>query len=190
MAAAYIEVLKPRLEGHPWILCGWCYGGIVAYEMARQLAARGLPKPRVIMIEAWAQSPKSSGQRMKLKLAKIAAMIGMPWNHRLQYIKSRLSPPAPADNGQTEDHHFSRSVIYQANMKAIQVYQPEPYDGDLDLLFSKDPAPDAIPIRNGGWHVLGANCHVYPISGEHDLALRPPHVAELADCIKRLIDPA
>lgn len=190
MAAAYIEVLKPRLKDGPWILCGWCYGGIVAYEMARQLAADGFPAPCVMMIEAWAQTPKASSQRLKLKLAKIAAMMGMSWSHRTQYLKSRLAPSAPAEDGQPEDHGFSRSVIYRANMRAIENYQPGPYDGPLHLMFSKEADPTFIPIRNGGWHVLGAKCHLHPISGGHDLALRPPHVTELARCITSLLEPA
>lgn len=188
MAAAYIEALHPRLENHPWILCGWCYGGIVAYEMARQLVAAGHPAPLVMMIEAWAQSPADPKQSRRLKMAKIQGLLGMPWNHQLGFLKSRIASKRPAAPEDPDDNGFSRSVIYQTNMRAINRYQPGFYQGELHLMMSTDHDAGTIPVKNGGWHVLGASCRVHDIVGGHEHALRPPNVAGLARSITSLLD--
>ena len=189
MAASYIEALRPRLDGQPWLLGGWCYGGIVAYEMARQLVAAGQPEPLVILIEAWAQSPADPAAARKLTLTKVSGLLGMPLSAKLGYLRHRLAArkksadpvPAAADDG------FSRSVIYQTNLRAIARYQPAAYLGKLHLLLADDHGHDTIPVKNAGWHALGARCEVHAITGGHDLALRPPHVTRLAETITRLL---
>ncbi len=41
VAAKYIEILKKHQPNGPYILGGWCYGGVIAHEMACQLEASG-----------------------------------------------------------------------------------------------------------------------------------------------------
>ncbi len=188
MAAAYIEALRPRLEGHPWILCGWCYGGIVAYEMARQLVAAGDPEPFVILIEAFAQSPADPSRAKRLKLAKIMALLKMPLKRKISYLKRRVAgnrtetaPAEPADDG------FARSVIYRTNMRAINRYFPKSYQGELQVLMS-DEDDGAIPVKNGGWQVLGALCVTHRITGGHHFVLRQPHVSLLSAILTGLLE--
>ena len=41
MAARYLRAVRSIQPAGPYRLCGYCYGGVVAFEMARQLAADG-----------------------------------------------------------------------------------------------------------------------------------------------------
>jgi len=41
MAAHYVELMRARQPRGPYFLGGWCYGGIIALEMAQQLRAAG-----------------------------------------------------------------------------------------------------------------------------------------------------
>lgn len=189
MAAAYIDALRPRLDGQPWLLGGWCYGGIVAYEMARQLVADGQPEPFVIMIEAWAQSPADPAAARRLVLTKLAGLLGMPLSKKFAFLRHRLAArkecPDPAPSA--ADDGFSRSIIYQTNLRAIANYHPGLYQGKLHLLLANDHGDGSVPMKNAGWHVLNAHCQVHPITGGHDLALRPPHVTPLANTITQLL---
>lgn len=188
MAAAYIEALRPRLNGHPWILGGWCYGGIVAYEMARQLVAAGEPAPFVILIEAFAEKPADPSQAVRLKLAKLGGLLKMPMKSRISFLRQRFAgKETSAAPAKPEDDGFSRSVIYQANMRAIDSYSPQPYQGDLHVLLS-DEDDGGVPVKHGGWHVLGARCVTHRITGGHHLALRPPHVSALAAMLVSLLE--
>ena len=41
MAANYVADLRAHQPRGPYLLGGYCFGGVVAYEMARQIEAQG-----------------------------------------------------------------------------------------------------------------------------------------------------
>lgn len=53
IAAKYIEILKMRQPHGPYNLGGWCYGGMIAYEMACQLKESGEDMGSLILIDAY-----------------------------------------------------------------------------------------------------------------------------------------
>ncbi len=53
IAAKYIEIMKSRQPDGPYNLGGWCYGAVVAYEMACQLKEAGEDMGSLIMIDAF-----------------------------------------------------------------------------------------------------------------------------------------
>ena len=54
IASNYIRILKDYQPEGPYILGGWCYGGIVAHEMACQLRAAGEDVRHLIMLDSHA----------------------------------------------------------------------------------------------------------------------------------------
>ena len=54
IAAKYIEILKKYQPEGPYILGGWCYGGVVAHEMACQLEAKGERVEHLILLDSHA----------------------------------------------------------------------------------------------------------------------------------------
>lgn len=52
IAKKYIEILKKHQPQGPYILGGWCYGGIVAHEMACQMQALGEKVEMLIMLDS------------------------------------------------------------------------------------------------------------------------------------------
>jgi acyl-CoA synthetase (AMP-forming)/AMP-acid ligase II/thioesterase domain-containing protein/acyl carrier protein len=50
MAAQYIDEMK-RIPNGPYILLGYSFGGVVAYEMAAQLSAEGAAPVRVVLLD-------------------------------------------------------------------------------------------------------------------------------------------
>lgn len=53
IASKYIEILKKRQPKGPYNLGGWCYGGMIAYEMACQLKEAGEDMGNLILIDAY-----------------------------------------------------------------------------------------------------------------------------------------
>ena len=53
IAAKYIEILKQRQPHGPYNLGGWCYGGMIAYEMACQLKEAGEDMGSLILIDSY-----------------------------------------------------------------------------------------------------------------------------------------
>ena len=54
IAANYVRILKDYQPEGPYILGGWCYGGIVAHEMACQLRQAGEEVEHLIMLDSHA----------------------------------------------------------------------------------------------------------------------------------------
>lgn len=52
IAKKYVEVLKKHHPHGPYYLGGWCYGGMIAYEMACQLTAQGEKVEQLFMFDA------------------------------------------------------------------------------------------------------------------------------------------
>lgn len=58
IARKYIEVLKSHQPRGPYYLGGWCYGGMVAYEMACQLKKSGENVPVLVMLDSFCSNDK------------------------------------------------------------------------------------------------------------------------------------
>ena len=56
IATNYIRILKEYQSEGPYILGGWCYGGVVAHEMACQLQAMGDEVQHLILLDSHALS--------------------------------------------------------------------------------------------------------------------------------------
>ena len=54
IAANYIRILKKQQPKGPYLLGGWCYGGVVAHEMACQLEAAGEEVRHLFMLDSHA----------------------------------------------------------------------------------------------------------------------------------------
>lgn len=51
LAATYIDAMEAVHPQGPYTLAGFCFGGIIAYEVARQLEARGQRPPLLLLID-------------------------------------------------------------------------------------------------------------------------------------------
>ncbi len=60
MASRYVDALRALHPAGPYILGGWSMGGIVAFEMAVQLAAAGHDVPLVILIDCSVPVPRNT----------------------------------------------------------------------------------------------------------------------------------
>jgi thioesterase domain-containing protein len=58
MARSYLEAVKARQPDGPYYLGGYCFGGNVAYEMARQLRMQGQEVALVVLIDS---APANAG---------------------------------------------------------------------------------------------------------------------------------
>lgn len=190
MAKSYIEELRPHLEGKRWILGGWCYGGVVAYEMARQLVENGEPAPLLLVIEGWAESPASSLRRWRLRLAKLEAFLRAGSSRRKAWLRGRLRKVAaePVEPGHESGDISNRSAAWTTNTQAIDRYEPLPYEGKMELFLTVAEDSAKLPIKKGGWHVLGTKVGVNYHTGTHDRVLRPPFVSGLAAHLASIVN--
>ena len=98
MAAAHVKSMRSIQPEGPYLLGGWCNGGLVAYEMARQLHAAGQTVDLLVLMD-----PMYLGYRTQRKLLRgvircVGDMMGygqdkqLDWFLRLLYVCKPLHP--------------------------------------------------------------------------------------------------
>ena len=71
LAAKYVEILKKYQPEGPYLLGGWCYGGVVAHEMACQLERAGEKVQHLFMLDSHALSNQGMRRMAKWMFATV-----------------------------------------------------------------------------------------------------------------------
>jgi thioesterase domain-containing protein/aryl carrier-like protein len=188
MAAYYVSVLREFMPDGPYLLGGWCYGGYVAMEMARQLMDQKCEVKLLAMIDAWAYPPAERRIAFYWRRFRLVRLIGFkPW---LNIIKNRFKNffhDEAADAGKMLDGIqmqegvlAHREDVYRRNREAALRYQPHFYPGHVALFRSDDLASWFLPDMTMEWAVLTKDQDVYLAPGFHREMLREPSVKVLA----------
>ena len=179
-ARLYLELIERVGPDGPYHLGGWSLGGVVALEMARQLADAGAPVGQVVLLDPglWV------GPRPPDDLSVLSAFV-----HDLAGAAGAAPPavdPGPLRGLEPEVLEASmldlldraglvpgglraevrlRMRAFVANVRALQAHRPRPYDGPVVLI---RPA-DSVNTTATTWEALCSQ------TGAPDRARRPLH---------------
>ncbi|NVJ07525.1 non-ribosomal peptide synthase/polyketide synthase, partial [Myxococcus sp. AM001] len=201
MAATYVGAMRGVQASGPYRLAGWSLGGVVAFEMARQLEQQGEQVEQLMLIDAYAfdQRPAApvgaewiatrfvefTGQLLGLPVSELmadahpadeASLLG-----RLLAL-GRRTGALPPGVGAEQLHALYR--VYESNLRALWDYQPGRYGGRVTLLRASETH---VPTgTDGGWAALAeGGVEVHELSGDHHSILRAPAVDVLAETMTR-----
>ncbi|TVT61140.1 AMP-binding protein, partial [Amycolatopsis rhizosphaerae] len=214
MAAAYVEdVLRVRPEG-PYLLCGYSLGGLVAYEMARQLHALGHEVARLILLDARPDLDSDGLTVERLDAMDDVDILVREFAEHLPVTEERLRALSPEERlphvlrqaeltgalpGYAEaagvpaeyldlDAMANYVRIACAHTRAALTYRPSPYAGPALLLRCADPAEPEGTDPGWGWAALvKGGLVVRTTPGEHLTLLDKPHVLTLAERIQEYL---
>ncbi|MEO6809941.1 MAG: amino acid adenylation domain-containing protein [Isosphaeraceae bacterium] len=194
IAASYVAVIRAQQPVGPYLLGGWSLGGVVAFEMARQLRAQGQGVAPLILIDsqppgarAGSIDDRSLMTAFAIDLARGTGMVDLPPLDRLRALKLRsveagiswLSAFAP-DLG--AERLRSLFEVFRANSLALSRYAPRLNPAPLILLRSAG--------RNGrdpslGWsHLASKGVIVHEFPGDHYTMIQAPAVDRVAELIE------
>jgi thioesterase domain-containing protein len=168
MAAHYIAELRHVQPQGPYSIGGYCFGGIVAFEMARQLRAMGEQPAVVAMFSAPLRfnrpknkphataAPQAHPVNPKLRRLFLSPKSALRW--RIVSLKRKFRLQANAilcriflRVGAKVPQSLRTMYVVRMISQAEQNYRPQPYAGSLVLfrgrgLYENDP--------NMGWDAL------------------------------------
>ncbi|MFD2168564.1 non-ribosomal peptide synthase/polyketide synthase [Tumebacillus lipolyticus] len=204
MATLYIQSLKAVQPVGPYLLGGWSLGGVVAYEMARQLHEQGELVADLILIDT--PMPTWQSEREKRDEQDFLLMFANHWAGTLgeditELIESGHLPEAEVirvlfERG-TEQNLIPKGVdlstiyrsynVFKHNITAQQNYEPQPYEGHLTLLVAIESAAAYIEQQGAGYQfdlTLGWAGRVAIVTseevpGEHSQLMEQPFVHEV-----------
>jgi hypothetical protein len=97
MAAAHVESMRAIQPEGPYLLGGWCNGGLVAYEMARQLHAAGQTVDLLVLMDAMYLGYRARRILIRKVINRLGDLMGLgpdkqlDWFLRLLYVCKPLS---------------------------------------------------------------------------------------------------
>jgi thioesterase domain-containing protein len=209
MAAHYVQDLRAHQAHGPYQLGGYCFGGVVAYEMARQLAAEG---ERVTMLALMNCSPPNTSYERtdnRRSLAWQARFIGnivywfgcflfrwtmrermefVRWKFRLLRKKTRSAQHSSGLNLTDVDEMVNLAAyseaqrkLWQTHVRALKAYRPKPYPGDVTLFRTRGHALLCSFDPHYGWGELAqGGVRLRVMPGGHGSILDEPHVRTVA----------
>ncbi|HYJ79084.1 MAG TPA: amino acid adenylation domain-containing protein [Longimicrobiaceae bacterium] len=202
MAAHYVEAVRAFWPEGPYRVGGWSFGGVVAWEMARQLDAAGLEVDLLALFDTAPHTPEgmtiNAGDPAEIVWQTVAGLAGHAAAARVDVDELReltgreqalamlrkMDLPAlfPESN---VDLVLALTAVRAANLQAQAAYRPRPYRGRLT--YFRTAGSDDERGESPGlefWGALaegGATAHRVP--GSHGTILQDPFVHELARVI-------
>lgn len=206
-ARCYLDELR-RVQPHgPYYIGGTCYGGSVAFEMARILERLGESVPLLVLIDssnhAFTKS-MSTGERLfrevRLFIRRTtwhARRISIRQPHELPaYISGRVSAlwkrlrmfgkvgPTMLDFDIAPGTRMGENLkrVAQTNILALGKFVPKPYSGDV-LIF-RASARNLLPYDDFclGWRsVVRGQVECFEIEGDHMSIMEQPAVQSMAE---------
>jgi thioesterase domain-containing protein len=210
-AARYASLIRQVCPAGPYRLGGWSFGGVLAYETARQLVADGEQVDALALIDAGLPVPVPAERAAHLLTERFLGF--------LRYLRETYQLPvevAPARlHGLTGDEQFrvvlaemSRAGVADrlpaavlrhqidshTDTRALDDYRPGPYRGPVTLYRCTEPTPWTVRDPRyehtdaaRGWDRWCAELRIVPVTGHHLNLLDPPAVGTIAADLRRLL---
>jgi amino acid adenylation domain-containing protein/non-ribosomal peptide synthase protein (TIGR01720 family) len=191
MAASYLAAVRDRQATGPYLLGGWSMGGLVAYEMARQLVAAGERVGLLVLMDT--PTPELIGE-LPDQAAALARLLegvapidpdrlrAMPGAQRLRFVLAEAERVGLVPPGLDPDRAEQLFAVFAAHVRAVQTYRPGRFDGPVRLLravHSEVTAPDY------GWgELLTGQWQTIDVPGTHESMVWPPNVRRLAEVLR------
>jgi thioesterase domain-containing protein/acyl carrier protein len=213
IAAHYVADLRKFQPQGPYRLGGYCFGGNVAYEMARQLRAQGQEVPLLLLMNCWPNN--SSYTQLSFTPLFFARAI---WNFliRLDHqIKSGAKQPrdffkwraswlrkriksffsrASADRLGVDDivdlssRPEQERKLWRTHVQAWLQFQPKPYDGQIVLFRTRGhPLVCSYDHRMGWGSFAAGGVVVRTCPGDHETILEEENVSHTARELKAVL---
>ena len=196
-ARLYLSGLEQTIGAASCILCGYSFGGVVAFEMAQQLAAAGRTPELLVLFDTpnpareyefrngvlgrvaanWSRSEsegvlgriKGLGERLTTGVAS-----KMEHHSKVSETHRRLEAAEQLTDEQRLMH------IRESHDRLSRAYEPNPYPGTVLLLRATEVSDRYSFNEAMGWDNVIEDLHIADIPGEHEQIFYAPHYSELA----------
>ncbi len=201
MASRYIQEIRGLQPEGPYFLGGWSLGGVVAFEMARQLKELGQQVALLALIDSYAPANDQDLSRLENDSELIGMFLrdfrgrhgkemtesyddlqGKDIDWLLQHLLSEAKSLGvlPPDAGMEEIRRLLN--VFRANMNALKNYRPKPYFDRLTLFRAETSSRNLLADNTSGWEAL-TDCpiEVHIIPGNHYSMVARPNVQTLVE---------
>ena len=200
MAASYIAALRTVQPRGPYLLGGWSMGGLIAFEMTRQLQARGETVDLLVLIDSVATPVRWGDLSDKWMILRTfaeangilldnldvqeASLRQLGQDEMLDHVleQARAAKLVAADIGAAQVRRLRN--VFRGNMQAMQDYVPQPLDTRVHLICAVESHTPAELDHALGWADLVRELNVASIAANHFNLFREPQISIVAEHLK------
>ena len=214
IAGQYVSDLRRFQPQGPYFLGGYCFGGNVAFEMARQLKAQNQDVALLFLMNCWPNN--SSYTRLNLNptfLAHAVSNFFFRLGHQIRWgmkqprdffkwrtawvkkrfksfftgnLEDRLAVEDIVDLSSRPEHERK---LWRDHVQAWLRYQPQPYDGRIVLFRTRGhPLVCSFDHRMGWGPFARAGVTVKICPGDHETLLEEENVPETARLLRAVLE--
>jgi acyl transferase domain-containing protein/thioesterase domain-containing protein len=194
MAGEYVRKLCSA-SPPPYLLGGWSLGGVVAFEMARQLQRTGSMVDLLVLMDSHPFLQKELLE-CEVDVEETIALIQRAL--REGNGAARDLPPVLArivrDSGiraaaaQVDPDHLRRLVrTYMLNIHLLRDYAPLSYNGNASL-FCAAEQPEGAQHDLGWRRLISGNLDLITVPGDHHAILQGENVNRIAQSIRERVE--
>jgi amino acid adenylation domain-containing protein len=208
LASIYVGEIRTFFPQGPYLLGGHCYGGLVAFEMARQLHSQGLNPELLLLLDAavpgsthrlsrsiqlstlLASTREQGLTYLTRKASHKRKSLQKFWGHRMRtaasslFLRSRRALPA----------NLLYALIKEMHLRALRRYTFQPYPGTIALIRAVERSSEGVVSLSEqddsilGWGpLIERNVDVHNVPGDHLTMLMDPAVRTVAAEIKSVL---
>jgi amino acid adenylation domain-containing protein len=194
MASDYLDALRTVQPEGPYCFGGWSIGGVVAFEMARQLQAQGQGVDLIALFDSdfpEKNPPALDPAKFMIEFAlhggldvSLDQLVQMTADEQLTFVlgeaqKAKLFPAelSVADFRRIFQNY---SEVFQANIRATRAYVPAPSSHRLVQFRAAHKSVSVAYEPRWLWEQLVPKVDLHQVPGDHYTILREPNVQTLA----------
>ncbi|MCG9793500.1 non-ribosomal peptide synthetase [Flavobacterium algicola] len=206
MATRYIESIEKVNPDGPYALSGFSFGGVVAFEMARQLKEKGKVVSAVVLLDTYLHSSYYYGPIWQKNMIRYYCLtyrrldylfemftswkaLKLRFNAKTDYIQKKY---LNKKENLTEQEALAQETFEEANAKVdyiVDRYKIIPQDIEVELFRAENDETYKHDGKHLGWKkaaLKGVNIH--NIAGDHLNIVAPPNDKILANMIQEILD--
>jgi amino acid adenylation domain-containing protein len=189
LAACLLRKIRAMQSEGPYIIGGFCAGGILAYEIASQLRAAGQEVSLLVLLDAPNPAHLELSESLTPKWSYLpyavqrAARLGLRIS--LAYLREHLQKHL------TRTSRAVRSEVRVAREMinaAVLAYRPQRYEGKVLLLLASERPPH-LNLLPGWLAVVSGNLHTQYVDAHRRNLLDPENAQTVADAIVSHLKP-
>jgi amino acid adenylation domain-containing protein len=193
MAARYCAEIRSLQPRGPYFLAGRSMGGMIAYEMARQLREQGEQIALLALFDTYGPG----NHHFELQRAGSLQKMGRRWRGRWQRLRNSdlrrfrewisnfaywrslwLSDAVrlrwARATGRALPHAPRYRLLWQCHQRAYYSYVPPTYPGRITLFRAAEHPPEMAASYALGWENAGVDLEVIQMTGDHDSLIEQP----------------
>ncbi|MGB0522922.1 MAG: amino acid adenylation domain-containing protein [Flammeovirgaceae bacterium] len=211
MAACYIAEIKKMQAAGPYILAGWSFGGLIAFEMAQQLKATGDQVQKLVLFDTNSEMESANKTDLAHELSFLESGIMLShledaqkealWTKiqqeypqitteeaRLSYLMEQHQTAAIFDFPEFNQALLARLLrVWKAHSIAGANYQAQVFEGHSVLFRASELINDDASETRGWDKLLSGEFSTLKVGGSHATMLQDPHAAGLAQQLEKAV---